>query len=147
MTGPGSETGGFTYDAEETSVALEQMTMARPMAVLAAHLFDRVSVSQTERRWGVEEGAVTFRKTYEQSMGALHHEFRAMDERLADFVAALTDAKRALDDADNAAAEEIIKTRLRISPQEDQQVSNEETEWSPGPYTDSSGVEPINKES
>ncbi len=143
MTGPESETEGFTYDAAETSMALAQMDMARPMAGLAANLFDRVSTSQTERRWGVEDGAVTFRKNYEQSLGALHHEFRAMDERLAEFVEALTAAKRALDDADNAAAEEIIKTRLRISPPEDQQVSNEEAEWSPGPYTDSSGVKPI----
>lgn len=143
MTGPESETEGFTYDAKETSIALAQMSMARPMAGVAAHLFDRVSVSQTERRWGVEEGAVTFRKTYEQSMGALHHEFRAMTERIVDFIEALDAAKRALDDADNAAAEEIIKTRMRISPQENQQVSNEETEWSPGPYTDSSGVKPI----
>ena len=76
----------------------------------AAGGLNTMATSQSETRWGVEEGAVAYKAQYEKNLQAVHDEVTALNQRLGAFVEAL----KASADSLEADEDDIVSAQLAL---------------------------------
>ena len=124
--------GGYSYDKNQTDQTEKTMRdEARPANYDLAKQFESMHDAQTESKWGVEDAAVAYRKSYQQNLLLMRDEFKTLGERIDKFVEALQDTVKAMENDEQDA--ETIQTNLQTKLQAAAMPST--TTTGPGPYT------------
>ena len=89
--------------------------------------------AQTESKWGVEDAAVDYRKSYQQNLLVMRDEFKTLGERIDKFVEALQDTVKAMENDEQDA--ETIQANLQTKLQAAAMPSTSNTTTGSGPYT------------
>ena len=123
---------GYNYDKDQTAQTEKTMRdEASPANYDLAKQFESMHDAQTESKWGVEDAAVAYRKSYQQNLLLMRDEFKTLGERIDKFVEALQDTVKAMENDEQDA--ETIQTNLQTKLQAAAMPST--TTTGPGPYT------------
>ena len=130
--GYGAGGDGYNYDKDQTAQTEKTMRdEASPANYDLAKQFESMHDAQTESKWGVEDAAVAYRKSYQQNLLLMRDEFKTLGERIDKFVEALQDTVKAMENDEQDA--ETIQTNLQTKLQAAAMPST--TTTGPGPYT------------
>ena len=130
--GYGAGGDGYNYDKDQTAQTEKTMRdEASPANYDLAKQFESMHDAQTEKKWGVEDAAVDYRKSYQQNLLLMRDEFKTLGERIDKFVEALQDTVKAMENDEQDA--ETIQTNLQTKLQAAAMPST--TTTGPGPYT------------
>ena len=130
--GYGAGGDGYNYDKDQTAQTEKTMRdEASPANYDLAKQFESMHDAQTESKWGVEDAAVAYRKSYQQNLLLMRDEFKTLGERIDKFVEALQDTVKAMENDEQDA--ETIQTNLQTKLQAAAMPST--TTTGPGPYS------------
>ena len=108
----------FEYNREQVMQSKTLIETEFEMATSGTLMsLDFLESGQTERRWGVEEGAVTYKQRFIENLGTLRTEVELLKTRADNFVAALQECVNALEqDEENAvAAQQALQESLKAA--------------------------------
>lgn len=132
----------FEYNREQT--AKSQAIIhddAAPAARDIANYLENQGTSQSERKWGVESGALQYKASYEKNLFILSENFLKLEERLQEFVEALAESAKTLEENEqNTEAVQVI-IQQTLQPQSGPEYAANK----PGPYSydTSTEVDPL----
>ena len=130
--GYGAGGDGYSYDKDQTAQTEKTMRdEASPANYDLAKQFESMHDAQTEKKWGVEDAAVDYRKNYQQNLLVMRDEFKTLGERIDKFVEALQDTVKAMENDEQDA--ETIQANLQTKLQAAAMPSS--TTTGSGPYT------------
>ena len=124
--------GGYSYDKDQTAQTEKTMRdEASPTNYELAKQFEHMRDAQTEKKWGVEDAAVDYRKSYQANLLIMSEEFKTLGERIDKFVEALQDTVKAMenDEQDAEAIQANLQTKLQAA------AMPSTTTTGSGPYT------------
>ncbi len=124
--------GGYSYDKDQTAQTEKTMRdEASPANYELAKQFESMRDAQTEKKWGVEDAAVDYRKSYQANLLIMSEEFKTLGERIDKFVEALQDTVKAMenDEQDAETIQANLQTKLRAA------AMPSSTTTGSGPYT------------
>ena len=130
--GYGAGGDGYNYDKDQTAQTEKTMRdEASPANYDLAKQFESMHDAQTEKKWGVEDAAVDYRKSYQANLLIMSEEFKTLGERIDKFVEALQDTVKAMenDEQDAEAIQANLQTKLQAA------AMPSTTTTGPGPYT------------
>ena len=116
--GYGAGGDGYSYDKDQTAQTEKTMRdEASPANYDLAKQFESMHDAQTEKKWGVEDAAVDYRKNYQQNLLVMRDEFKTLGERIDKFVEALQDTVKAMenDEQDAEAIQANLQTKLQAA--------------------------------
>mgnify|MGYP000859191620 FL=1 len=132
--GYGAGGDGYGYDKNQTDQTEKTMRdEARPTNYDLAKKFESMHDAQTESKWGVEDAAVDYRKSYQQNLLVMRDEFQTLGDRIEKFVEALQDTVRAMENDEQDA--EAIQANLQTKLQAAAMPSTSNTTTGSGPYS------------
>lgn len=130
--GYGAGGDGYNYDKDQTAQTEKTMRdEASPTNYELAKQFEHMRDAQTEKKWGVEDAAVDYRKSYQANLLIMSEEFKTLGERIDKFVEALQDTVKAMENDEQDA--ETIQANLQTKLQAAAMPST--TTTGSGPYT------------
>ena len=109
---------GYSYDKNQTDQTEKTMRdEARPANYDLAKQFESMHDAQTESKWGVEDAAVAYRKSYQENLLIMRDEFQTLGDRIEKFVEALQDTVKAMenDEQDAEAIQANLQTKLQAA--------------------------------
>ncbi len=130
--GYGAGGDGYNYDKDQTAQTEKTMRdEASPTNYELAKQFEHMRDAQTEKKWGVEDAAVDYRKSYQANLLIMSEEFKTLGERIDKFVEALQDTVKAMenDEQDAEAIQANLQTKLQAA------AMPSTTTTGSGPYT------------
>ncbi|MDO5093680.1 MAG: hypothetical protein Q4D79_09725 [Propionibacteriaceae bacterium] len=136
----------FEYDRSQTASSQKTMSdEAAPAAREIADLLETVATSQTERKWGVESGALDYKNRYERNLHTLRLEFLDLEKRIQDFVEALQASANALEanEQDAEAAQLALQQKLAEQERPQYPVPNTYGPDAPPSYDTTTPYDPV----
>lgn len=132
----------FEYNREQT--AKSQATIrddAAPAARDIANYLENEGTSQSERKWGVEAGALAYKRNYEENLFVVRDEFLNLEKRLQEFVEALEESTRTLEANEQNTEEAQAILQQKLQPQSGPGYAANKT--GPYSYDTSTEVDPL----
>ncbi len=132
----------FEYNREQT--AKSQAIIhddAAPAARDIANYLELQGTSQSERKWGVESGALQYKKSYESNLFVLSNNFLKLEERLQEFVEALAESAKTLEENEQNIEEAQAIIEQKVQTQAGPEYAANKT--GPYSYDTSTEVDPL----
>lgn len=109
---------GFEFDSAQTAQSQALIGEHQDTVAQAAQQLSAVAYGQNERKWGIEDGALTYRESLIGNAQMLHDEVQILTRRAQNFTDALRACVSALEatEADATAAQQKLLDQLAAMP-------------------------------